>query len=362
MSTNLSRSPAAFALFILACLLFSCRGTEESKPASDPEAKDVQAKIEASSDKIKVIFDTDANNELDDQHALAYLLMNGDVFDLLGVTVNATYNGGDIDMHTREAQRILQLCNLEEGIPLLKGANGGFSEIRASFDPEDFDGKPAVDFILEETRKDSVILLAVGKLTNIALALKKDPEIAQRTRVVWLGSNYPEPGEYNQDNDTVAMNYVLESELSFEMVTVRYGKPSGTDAVSVTPEEINQTMPGLGPKAAQPVEGRHGGAFANFGDYSVDLFSHIDLHGDPPSRPLFDMVAVALLKNPDWGHRRSHPAPVLIGNQWIERPDNPRHIEIWEDFDKAGLLEDFFESMRQPALMETDEYVAHTHE
>lgn len=30
--------------------------------------------------RISVIFDSDANNELDDQHALAYLLFNADVF------------------------------------------------------------------------------------------------------------------------------------------------------------------------------------------------------------------------------------------------------------------------------------------
>ena len=31
-------------------------------------------------EKLRVILDTDANNELDDQHAMAYLLMNGDYF------------------------------------------------------------------------------------------------------------------------------------------------------------------------------------------------------------------------------------------------------------------------------------------
>jgi hypothetical protein len=37
-----------------------------------------------------VILDTDANNELDDQHAIAYLLFNGQVFDVEGITVNRT--------------------------------------------------------------------------------------------------------------------------------------------------------------------------------------------------------------------------------------------------------------------------------
>ncbi len=80
-------------------------------------------------------------------------------------------------------------------------------------------------------REQKLVLLPVGKLTNIALALKKEPAIADRVRVVWLGSNYPEPGEYNLDNDTVSMNYVLGTSVPFEIVTVRYGKPSGTAAV-----------------------------------------------------------------------------------------------------------------------------------
>ena len=46
--------------------------------------------------KIRVLLDTDANNEIDDQHAIAYLLLSGDRFILEGITVNRTNNGGDI--------------------------------------------------------------------------------------------------------------------------------------------------------------------------------------------------------------------------------------------------------------------------
>ncbi|WP_319500914.1 hypothetical protein [uncultured Draconibacterium sp.] len=50
-----------------------------------------QQKAEAK--KMKILIDTDANNELDDQHALAYAFLNTDVFDVVGVTVNNTRNG-----------------------------------------------------------------------------------------------------------------------------------------------------------------------------------------------------------------------------------------------------------------------------
>lgn len=334
-------APAGMLFLIVSC------GSKGPKPPAEVPGDS------PSLSKVKVIFDTDANNELDDQHALAYLLMNGPVFDLKGVTVNATVNGGGIEGHYREAERVLQLCNLGGKVPLLKGADGNYPEIAAGFDPLDFDGQQAVDFILEQTRTDSVVLVAVGKLTNIALALKKDPGLATRTRLVWLGSNYPDPGEYNQDNDTASVNYVLRSQIPFEMVTVRFGQPSGTAAVFVTQQEINTKMPGLGPRAEFPVTGRHGGTFGNFGDYSVNLFEHIDYHSDPPSRPLFDMVAVAVLKNPSWGQKRQHPAPVLIDNQWQEQPGNLRQISIWEYFDREAILADFFQTLSDPQLVST---------
>jgi len=295
--------------------------------------------------RIPVILDTDANNELDDQHAMAYLLFNDSLFNVKGITVNATKSGGNIDQHYIEAKRIIDLCDAGS-TALYKGADGDFRTIQPTLNSESYDGKAAVEFIINTARQmeDSLVLMPIGKLTNIALALEKAPDIVDKVKVVWLGSNYPEPGEYNQDNDTTALNYVLNSNVHFEIVTVRYGKTSGSDAVRVTPEEINRKMKGKGP-VVSPVSGRHGGEFSSFGDYSINLFSRIDLHGDPPSRALFDVVAVAVLKNPDWGKRLELPAPILLNNEWEERPENPRKIVVWEDFDADAILKDFFSSI-----------------
>ncbi len=302
--------------------------------------------LDPSSERTRVLLDTDANNELDDQHAIAYLLFNGDVFDVEGITVNSTRSGGDVDLQAAEAERVVRLAGLD--MKVYKGANGSFEEIRGHLDEPDFDGAEAVDFIVERARSDDpreLVLLPVGKLTNIALALEKDPSIASRVRIVWLGSNYPAPGEYNQDNDEGALRYLLEADVPFEIALVRYGEPSGTDAVRATAEEIRTKMPGKGPRIEQPVTGRHGGTFTTFGDYSVNLFEHIDLHGDPPSRALFDMAAVAIVKNPSWATPVEIPAPELVDGQWVDRPDNPRQIRLWENFDREAIMEDFYETM-----------------
>jgi purine nucleosidase len=313
------------------------------------------ASKEKQTERIRVIFDTDANNELDDQHALAYLLFNGNIFDVAGITVNATRGGGNIDNHYAEAERVMRLCSYEGELPLYKGADANFDSIQQHVDEENFDGAEAVNFIIAEAKKSSnkkLLLLPVGKLTNLALALKKDPGIANALHVVWLGSNYPNPGEYNLDNDTASLNFVLKTNVEFEMVTVSYGKTTGTSVVSATQEEINRIMPGKGPHIKTPVTGRHGSTFTNFGDYSVNLFEHIDYHGTPPSRSLYDMAAVAIVKNPAWAAKREIPAPLYINGQWVDHPGNPRKISVWENFEKEKIMGDFYNVLEHYTLVE----------
>jgi purine nucleosidase len=282
------------------------------------------------------------------------MLFSGDVFDVEGISVNKTRGGGDVELQAKEAERVVQLAGLRQVFPVYRGANGSFAEIAPHVGEREFDGKAAVDMILAESKKpraQQLVVVPVGKLTNIALALKKEPALASRVRVVWLGSNYPDPGEYNQDNDEGALQFILDStSVPFEMAVVRYGKPSGTDHVRVTAEEIRARMPGKGPHVRTPVQGRNGGRFQSFGDYSVDLFDHIQMNGTPPSRALYDMAAVAIVKNPAWAHPRKIPAPQLVASKWVERPENARTITVWEDFDRDAILADFYATMDRPVL------------
>ena len=326
------------ALIIL-FLISSCNNADSSK--SDPG--------------VPVIFDTDANNELDDQHALAYLLLNHQTFNVLGVTVNATYSGGEIDEHVKEAQRVVNLVGWKEKVAVIKGANGDFTEIREHLSEKEFDGSEAVDFIIQEAmkkRKEKLVLLPVGKLTNVALALEKKPSIAKKVRIVWLGANYPEPGEYNLENDTAALNFILKTEVPFEMVTVRYGLDSGTAYVKAKRKNIYIRMPGMGPVVDEPVTGRHGGTFTCFGDYSIDLFRHINHLEDGCFRSLFDMAAVAIVKDPTWAESLEIPSPIYIDNNWVEQPVNSRMITIWENFNADAIMTDFYSTLEGASTTE----------
>jgi len=312
-----------------------------------------QSKAGNQNEKIRIIIDSDANNELDDQHAIAYALFNGDIFDIEGITVNKTHNGGDVESQKTEAVRVVKLCDLHPQIGVYKGANGSYIDIVEHIDEPDFDGAEAVNFIIKQAKyKDNrkLLIVPVGKLTNIALAIKKDPGIIPNIKVLWLGTNYPENNpEYNFYNDISSVNPVLESDVEFEIAVVANGRSTGTESVRASTEEIRTIMAGKGPQVANAVEGRHGGKFSNFGDYSVDLFENTqDSH-----RSLYDMAAFAIVKNPNWAVPVEIGAPKFVNEQWVDQLDNSRKIIIWDNFDQPKIMDDFYNTMKNYKLVTT---------
>lgn len=300
--------------------------------------------------RIEVILDTDANNELDDQHAIAYLLLNEDTFEVSGITINATRNGGDVTEHGREAERVIALVNKSDaGIPVVLGANGSFESIKENLHGQDYDGRSAVEFIIRQASQkspdDKLTVIAVGKLTNVALALFAEPSIIANIRLVWLGANYPDPGETNLVNDIPAMNYVLSTDVEMEIALCSYHTPHGTDAVRITKSRAQEIFAGKGPRVESAVPGRHGGEFHCFGDYSVSLFEHIRYWDDIQSRALYDMAAVAIVKNGDWAEKVELPAPTMIDEKWVDQPENPRTVSMWMNFDKEQIINDFIQTL-----------------
>ena len=167
----------------------------------------------------------------------------------------------------------------------------------------------------------------------------------EKIKLVWLGSNYPDPGEYNLESDTTPINYVLNTRIEMEIVTVRWGKQSGTAAVTLSKTDALKMLPGLGPKNAGPITGRHGGEFTNLGDYLANLFEHIPYDQGSDARALFDMAAVSVVKNPSWAQQVTVPAPKFVNGKWVDRPGNPHTIKVWENFNRDAIIGDFFKSL-----------------
>lgn len=196
----------------------------------------------------KVIYDTDPG--VDDAMALLFLHRHPNI-DLLGVTT--VFGNASVETTTRNALFLKREWNIP--CPVARGASVTFDPSRherpwptmvhghnglGDIDVPDTidlptDPRPAYQFIIDTVRANpgEVTLVAVGRMTNLALALKHDPEIASLVKdVVIMGGNFYVPGnvtpvaEANIHGDPEAADFVMTA--AWKVVVV------GLDVTSIT--------------------------------------------------------------------------------------------------------------------------------
>jgi len=167
----------------------------------------------------KILLDCDPG--LDD--ALALLLAHGDPnIELVGVTTV----GGNVGLPrtTRNALALREYLHFEK-VPVAAGSGQpltgetrsgshvhGESGLGTAVLPEPtlaVDGRHAVDFIIEtlQSTPGAVHLVATGPLTNIALALQKEPAIAR-----WVASFTIMGGSFTRGNATPAAEFNIHAD------------------------------------------------------------------------------------------------------------------------------------------------------
>lgn len=167
--------------------------------------------------KLRVLLDTDAFNEIDDQFFIAYSFFEKRL-EIEGVTAaHYRWEHGSVDESYHEVLRVLSLMGVRPKIPIVRGADKGMPDEKSPL------ASPATDLIYKlamkaETRP--LHILAVGALTNVASALLLHPEIKPKVRVIWLGG-FPPDGrivEFNAANDRAAVKMVFESGVDLTVV------------------------------------------------------------------------------------------------------------------------------------------------
>jgi len=321
------------------------------------------ASCDGSSDgRIPLIVDTDTNNEIDDQVAIAYALLNSDTFDVRGITTNDTGRGGPIARHTAEAQYVVDIAGLTDKVKVYSGvsAAGKFNGIRGQLNNASYDGQAAIEFIVSEAQKYSpdnkLVIAPVGKITNVALALAKDPSIADKIIVRFLGGNYTTDGsscpiaqdcESNIFQDGPAVNFILDGTVEFEMYPAIPKSGQGSASIKISGAEAAANFAGRGPDVG-PKRSPHGQTHSKIGDFINWLWVG---PANGANRPMYDTAPMAMMINPDFGTKIVIGAPTYnLNRSWTDRPNNPRKIAYW-DFLKANDIEsDIFRSFASPAL------------
>jgi purine nucleosidase len=186
--------------------------------------------------KRKLFIDTDTAS--DDAVALIIALRHGDI-DVVGIGVVA--GNVPLEMGVQNALYTRELC--QSNTPIYVGAAKPLArELRTAQFVHGMDGMgdigldlkgrlpnagSAIDELIKSAHElDGVLeLVTLGPLTNIALALKKDPSIAKKfKRCVVMGAaadhigNVTPVAEFNMWVDPEAVDVVLQSGMNLEFV------------------------------------------------------------------------------------------------------------------------------------------------
>jgi len=185
------------------------------------------------SDRVKkVILDTDAYNEVDDQFAIAWaILENGKKINLHSINaapfLNQLSKSPEEGM-SKSYDEIFKLVKLidESGydipykassVPVFKGSTRFMTP-----DKEPVISDAAENIVKTVMESDEVVyVVAIGAITNVASAIRMKPEIVNNMVVVWLGGhawNWKITDEFNMRQDVPAAQVVFDSKVPFVQI------------------------------------------------------------------------------------------------------------------------------------------------
>ncbi len=182
----------------------------------------------------RIILDTDLamgapGSDIDDGFALALALADPGLEVELVTTVGGN---SDVDTSTRLTEDLLEVLQRTD-VPVVRGADRPLNPDlwhpdRRDLGPAPEAGPSAAAVIVERVMAEpgALTLVAIGPLTNVALALMLEPRLAREVReIVVMGGVYLEhtnvgsmPGEYNFWCDPDAAQLVLESGAELRLV------------------------------------------------------------------------------------------------------------------------------------------------
>ncbi|MBR5179248.1 MAG: nucleoside hydrolase [Lachnospiraceae bacterium] len=280
--------------------------------------------------KMRVIIDTDAACEADDPFAIVQALLSPKLI-VKGILAEHFNEKGSVQRSYDEILTILNCMDME--VPVYMGEE----------DPVEKAGWPekaseAADFIISEALRDDpkpLYILCQGAITNLAVALHKNPEIRDRIKIIWIGTHGTEKRkapfrEFNAGNDVAAANYILESGAEIWLV------PSDVYVtVTVGLAELKVKVFPYGKI------GKH--LYENMIEYNLSPYAGWT-QGE--SWSLGDSPAIALAINPGCGRFEYEPAPHINEDTTSTlRPGNPV-IRVYKSVDSRYILEDFFAKLK----------------
>lgn len=282
-----------------------------------------------SNNKINVILDTDTYNECDDQFALSYLIKSQDKFNIEAITV-APYSHNTRNVSVPEGQElsykeILKICKWLDFDTSNKVFKGSMDYIQNGYN----ENNDAVNKIIEIALKNNkTYILAIGAITNVALAIKKEPKIIGKIEIIWLGGNelgYKDNLEYNFRQDVEAVKIVLESQVKLTILPCK-------NIVSNLRIDINTLKENIGNKS-------------ELCDYLIKRFYNDGYHGIQESRVIWDISVIAYMINKNWFETKEISSPNIKEDTSYEITQNKHNVTFVTKLNRDKIYEDLFNKL-----------------
>jgi len=205
----------------------------------DPKARKVP-RIPPKDERLRVLIDSDAKNEIDDQWAIALAILSPERFAIegfVGANFDNARGGPDgVEMSVREIELVLEKAGMAGRWPVKYGSD----PMQYQFQPSESEG---VDFIIERamagSADDPLWVVGLGSATDMASAFLKAPEIVDRVVVFWhFRTRWPEKcWNFNVFGDVRAARLLFHSPLSFVLFD------TGTHLTCPMEESEKRVMP-----------------------------------------------------------------------------------------------------------------------
>lgn len=172
--------------------------------------------LEVPNHTVDCVLDTDAYNEIDDQYAIS-LMLKHEKFNVKALFAAPFFNSNSTspeDGMEKSYDEILNLLTLIGNKEMKKNVyRGSRTYLPDEKTPVE---SPAADYLcdlaMQYTEENPLYVVAIGAITNVASALIKKPEIAERIVLVWLGGHdihCPHTKEFNMVQDIAAARVVF---------------------------------------------------------------------------------------------------------------------------------------------------------
>jgi len=278
--------------------------------------------------RVPVVLSTDVGNEIDDQWAITYLLLQPR-FDVLGIlsaqapTITAPAG--------RTSYRILvdvveNRLRMRKHPPLIEGGSLPLENART---PR---SSPAVNFLIDASRRFSkdnrLTVLMIGAGTDVASAILTDPAIVERVRIIQMGFTDEQNGnEFNIANDVHAAQAILDSNVPLVIGPGKVCRAS----LSLTFDQAREMLAKRGAIGAWLWE-----------EYQAWYFRYVKpLRVNDFSKPwvIWDDITLAFVLGMTTQH--TTPRPRLRDDMTFEQVETDQTVTWITDIDEQRMWTDF---------------------